>query len=69
MVKNKFTFANNNLVKSEPDLSFSHSSKPVTRASLVQFVSSFQRTYTAQTLIDSLEKPNDKVFCALKVLK
>merc|ERR1719320_1915655 len=41
VVKNKFTFANNNLVKNKPDLGVFMSSKPVKRASLVTFVSPF----------------------------
>jgi len=61
VVKNKFTFANNNLVKSEPDLSVFHTSKPVTRSSLVQFVSPFQRYTLLKPYLDSLEKPQEEV--------
>jgi len=56
VVKNKFTFANNNLVKSKPDLSVFRRSKPVTRASLVQFVSPFQRFTLIKPYLESLEK-------------
>eukprot|EP00092_Neocalanus_flemingeri_P021730 GFUD01023573.1.p1 GENE.GFUD01023573.1~~GFUD01023573.1.p1 ORF type:complete len:902 (-),score=286.05 GFUD01023573.1:77-2782(-) len=60
VVKNKFTFANNNLVKSKPDLSVFSSSKPVTRSSLVQFVSPFQRYTLLKPYLDSLEKQEDE---------
>merc|ERR1719233_2706951 len=56
VVKNKFTFANNNLVKSKPDLGVFDSSKPVTRASLVQFVSPFQRYTMLKPYLESIEK-------------
>jgi len=63
VVKNKFTFANNNLVKSKPDLGVFDSSKPVTRASLVTFVSPFQRYTMLKPYLESIEKekgdPND----------
>jgi len=56
VVKNKFTFANNNLVKRKPDLSVFASTKPVTTASLVQFVSPYQRYTLLKPYLDSLEK-------------
>merc|ERR1719318_370543 len=61
VVKNKFTFANNNLVKSKPDLSVFHTSKAVTRASLVSFVSPFQRYTLLKPYLDSLETPQEEV--------
>ena len=62
VVKNKFTFANNNIVKSKPDLSVFHTiSKPVTRSSLVHFVSPFLRFTLLKPYLDSLEKSQEEV--------
>merc|ERR1712130_817716 len=56
VVKNKFTFANNNLVKSKPDLSVFDNSKTITRTSLVTFVSPFQRYTLLKPYLESIEK-------------
>merc|ERR1719154_962996 len=55
-VKNKFTFANNNLVKKKPDLSVFRRTGPVTRASLVEFVSPYQRFTLLKPYLDNIEK-------------
>jgi len=56
VVKNKFTFANNNLVKSKPDLSVFDNSKTFSRTSLVTFVSPFQRYTLLKPYLESIEK-------------
>jgi len=63
VVKNKFTFANNNLLKDSPELSVFSYEKRRKRPNLVSFISPYQRYTLLKPYLASLERssgdPND----------
>merc|ERR1719419_545689 len=61
VVKNKFTFANNNLLKSKPDLSVFGCEKPKVRRTPVNFVSPYQRYTLLKPYLKSLEVADGNV--------
>jgi len=61
VVKNKFTFANNNLLKPKPDLSVFGCEKPIVKQCPVNFVSPYQRYTLLKPYLKSLEVADGNV--------